>query len=292
MKDMSISGQRARELVAAYDHSLEQQILRQGSNLSCQDDDLWKQVEERLSDGDAQETHCLGLDTVRVHVRMYSGIFTHYIKPVLSMPQIEKLFGMLGYQPSTSHHQQLCLQSPRVSPASLDDLLCLSCAFFLARCECRLLLTALGKNSGDVQWQLSVVRERQRGHAPCRYVALGNTKKTLEVNQPLMEPFDVEPEVDLYTDDQLTGRQKQVVVNDDESPRSLTWVTQSSAPPPAVKTHSNGVTPLSSSSPSLSTREDVCISKLNCHLTSLLESDISRSSSASVRQERRPREES
>lgn len=344
MKEMSISRQRARELVAAYDHSLEQQILRRGSNLSCQDEDLSKQVEELLSDGDAQETHCLGLDSLRVMeeslkaaaasapttassgriqarggllglakafevleqaalnlylgpwreeykvVKMYSGIFTHCIKPVLSMPQIEKLFGMLGYQPSMSHHQQLSLQSARVSSASLNDLLCLSCAFFLARCECRLLLMALGKNFGDVQWQLSLVRERQRGHTV--QVALDNTKKTLEVSQPLMEPFDVELEVDLYTDDQLTGRQKQAVVNDDESPRSMTWVTQSSAPPSAIKTHSNGVTTLSSSSSSVSNREDVCISKLNCHLTPLLESNTTRSSSASVKQERRHREES
>lgn len=106
----------------------------------------------------------------------------------------------------------------------------------------------------------------------------------LEVNQPLMEPFDGELEVDLYTDDQLNGRQRQAPVNDDESPRSLTWVTAS---PPVVKTHSNGVTSLSSSSASLSTREDVCVSKLNCHLTSPLQSDITRSSSASMRQESR-----
>lgn len=96
---------------------------------------------------------------------MYSGTFTHYIKPVLSMPQIEKLFGLLGYQLSSSRYEQLHLQSPRVSPASLDDLLRLSCAFFLAHCECRLLLTALGKYAGEAQWELSVVRERQRGNS-------------------------------------------------------------------------------------------------------------------------------
>ncbi len=81
------------------------------------------------------------------------------------MPQIEKLFGLLGYQLSLSRHEQLCLQSPRVSPATPDDLLRLSCAFFLARCECRLLLTALGKHGGDAQWELSLVKERQKGHS-------------------------------------------------------------------------------------------------------------------------------
>lgn len=96
---------------------------------------------------------------------MYSGIFTHYIKPVLSMPQIEKLFGLLGYQSSSSLHEQLRLQSPRVSPDSVRDLLCLACAFFLARCECCLLLTALGKHFGEAQWELNLVRERQKGNS-------------------------------------------------------------------------------------------------------------------------------
>lgn len=97
--------------------------------------------------------------------QMYSGMFTHCIKPVLSMPQIEKLFGLLGYQVSSSRHEQLRLQSARVSPSSLNDLLCLSCAFFLARCECRLLMTALGNHVGEAQWELSLVRERQKGNS-------------------------------------------------------------------------------------------------------------------------------
>ncbi|XP_035520620.1 spermatogenesis-associated protein 2-like protein [Morone saxatilis] len=333
MKEMSTSMQIDADLVTAYDHSLEQQIVGRGSNLVCTDEELWKQVEVLLRDGDAQETHCLGLDPLKVMeeslkaaaaaanagrvkargglrglakafevveqaalnlylgpwreeykvVKMYSGMFTHYIKPVLSMPQIEKLFGLLGYQPSSPRREQLRLQSPRVSPACLDDLLRLSCAFFLARCECHLLLTALGKHAGEVQWELSVVRERQRGNS--LQVALENTKKTLEVNQPLMEPFD---EVDLYTDEQVNGVPREAVVND-ESPRSLTWVTQSGASPP-VKSHGNGVSSLSSSLPA---REDVCISTLNCQLTktSPLDSDTTRSSSASTKQRKRPSED-
>lgn len=97
--------------------------------------------------------------------QMYSGTFTHYIKPVLSMPQIEKLFGLLGYQLSSPRHEQLRLQPSRVGPACPDDFLHLSYGFFLARCECHLLLTALGKNAGDVQWELNMVRERQRGNS-------------------------------------------------------------------------------------------------------------------------------
>ncbi|XP_070763933.1 spermatogenesis associated 2-like [Enoplosus armatus] len=333
---MSISRQRARDLVTAYDHSLERQIVGRGSNLACRDEELWRQVEGPLGDGDAQGTHCLGLDPLRVMeeslkaaaaaasagrvqargglqglakafevleqvalnlylgrwrgeykvVKMYSGVFTHYIKPVLSMPQIENLFGLLGYQPSPPRQEQLRLQPPRVGPASLDDLLRLSCAFFLARCECRLLLTTLGKHSGEAQWELNLVRERQRGHS--LQVALDNTKKTLEVNQPLMEPFGEEAEVDLYTDDQVNGRHGRAAVADDESPRSLTWATQRRVSPPAVRTHGNGATSLSAAS----TGEDVCISTLNCRLTqaSPLESDTTRSSLAGTRQDGRPEE--
>eukprot|EP00064_Thunnus_orientalis_P011573 superscaffoldBa00001682_g11604 len=217
-------------------------------------------------------------------IKMYSGMFTHHIKPVLSMAQIEKLFGLLGYQPCSTRREQLRLQSPRVSAAFLDDLLRLSCAFFLARCECLLLLTALGKHGGEAQWELGVVRERQRGHS--LQVALDNTKKTLEVKQPQREQFDGEVDMDLYTDEHINGGQKEVVVNDDESPRSLTWV--SSASTPAVKTHSNGVTP-----GSLSTRENVCISTFDCPLPnkSPLESDHTGNSSSSTRQSRGPGEE-
>lgn len=92
--------------------------------------------------------------------QMHSGTFTHHIAPVLSPPQVLSVFSLLGYRASSSEPEQLCLDPPRVS---LDDLLRLACAFFVARCECRLLLAALGKHSGNAQWELSVVRERQRG---------------------------------------------------------------------------------------------------------------------------------
>ncbi|KAK5923022.1 hypothetical protein CgunFtcFv8_000028 [Champsocephalus gunnari] len=278
IKEMSLSRQRAGDLVSIYDQSLEQQIVGRGSSLACGDEDLWRQVEALLKDGEAQETHCLGVDPLRVMeesltaapaggaarlraraglkglskafevleqaalnlylghwraeykvVKMYSGLFTHYIRPVLSLPQIEELFGLLGYQPSPRAEQ---LRLARVSAASLDRLLALSCAFFLARCECRLLLAALGWHAGEAQWELGVVRERQRGRS--LQVALDNTKKTLDVNQP----FDGEGEIDLYTDEY----------------------------------------------------EQVCISTLNCQLskTSPLEADPPRSSSACGRQGRRP----
>ena len=94
---------------------------------------------------------------------MYSGMFTHYIKPVLPVPQILELFGLIGYKASSARLEQLHRQSS--SFTSLENLLCLSCAFFLARCECCLLLAALGKYAGASDWELSLVQERQRGHS-------------------------------------------------------------------------------------------------------------------------------
>nr|XP_020468407.1 spermatogenesis-associated protein 2-like protein [Monopterus albus]XP_020468408.1 spermatogenesis-associated protein 2-like protein [Monopterus albus]XP_020468409.1 spermatogenesis-associated protein 2-like protein [Monopterus albus]XP_020468410.1 spermatogenesis-associated protein 2-like protein [Monopterus albus]XP_020468411.1 spermatogenesis-associated protein 2-like protein [Monopterus albus] len=327
---MNTFKQRARGLVVAYDDSLEQQIVGQGSSMACRDDELWKQVEGLLKAGDAQEMHCLALDPLKVMeeslvaaavtapgggqvkgrgglrglakafevleqaalnlylgpwreeykaVKMYSGVFTHSIKPVLSMPQVEKLFGLLGYQPSSDRPEQLRLQSPRIKPGALNNLLCLSCAFFLARCECHLLLTALGRHAGETQWELSVVRERQRGNN--LQVALDNTEKLL------VNLYDGEADMDLYTDEQVNGSQSEAVVSDDATPHSVSWMTQSSASPQAARTYNSGV-----SSMSLHTSEHACISTLSCQLISPLESDADRSSSAGKRQGRRACEES
>lgn len=63
---MSVSRPRATDLLSAYDLSLEQQIAGRGSSLVCQDKELWMQVEVLLREGDAQETHCLGLEPLRL----------------------------------------------------------------------------------------------------------------------------------------------------------------------------------------------------------------------------------
>ncbi|XP_029908982.1 spermatogenesis associated 2-like [Myripristis murdjan] len=312
---MSVLGQRARELVNGYDASLEQRIVGGGSSLVCKDEELCKQVERLLKDGDAQETHCLGLDPLQVMeeslmataaiggrakargglqglakafevleqaalnlylgpwreeykvVKMYSGMFTHYIKPVLPMPQILKVFGLLGYQPCSGRHEQLRRQSPGASSASPGNLLHLSCAFFLARCECRLLLSALGKHAGEAEWELSLVRERQRGCS--LQVALESTWTALDCTSALKEsPLELsgmngELDLDLYTEG---NSEKEVAIKDTDSPQSLSWVTLNSTLPPAMETQSNGVTsPFSlSTSP---TKDPVCVSTLNYQLT-------------------------
>lgn len=63
---MSMFHERMRHLVAAYDHALEQQIVKRGSYLACSNEELWKHVEELLSNKNAQETHCLSLDPLNI----------------------------------------------------------------------------------------------------------------------------------------------------------------------------------------------------------------------------------
>ncbi|XP_035769371.1 spermatogenesis-associated protein 2-like protein isoform X2 [Neolamprologus brichardi] len=170
-------------------------------------------------------------------IQMYSGTFTHYITPVLSTAQIENLFNLLGYELGASSSEQLHLQTHRVNSTSSDTLLRLSCAFFLARCECHFLTTVLGKRCGDTQWELSAVMERQRGNG--LQVAVENTKKMLEVGETLMEQPD--GDVDLYTDP-VNEEDPQMVVNNEESPCSFIWTTADNVSPTTVQTHSNGTT--------------------------------------------------
>lgn len=157
-------------------------------------------------------------------VKMYSGIFTHCIKPVFSTQQIELLFGLLGYKKCPTQREQLRLQPQKVSAASMDKLLRLSCAFFVARCECRLLLAALGKHAGQPQWELNVVRERQRGHS--LQLALDNSRRLGDVKQTIPE-LSEESDMDLYTDEQDGEELGEMAV--DEDPQSLTWMPEKSA---------------------------------------------------------------
>ncbi|XP_026166916.1 spermatogenesis associated 2-like isoform X2 [Mastacembelus armatus] len=272
------SRQRSRDLLTAYDHSLEQQIVGRGSNLACRDDKLWKQVEGPLREGDARETHCLGLDPLRVmeeSLLAATAPSSRHVKTRAGLQGLAKAFEVLE-QAALNLYLGPWREEYKVVK------------MYSARCECHLLLAALGKHSGEAKWELSVVRERQRGTS--MQVALDNTKKILKADQLVMEPFDGEPEEDLYTDEQINGGQKEAVVNHEESLHSLTWSTQGSASHRAAKTHNNGLTSLSSSSASFPTREHICISTLNCQLTKM--SDLELSSSASKRQGRHPCEES
>ncbi|XP_014831015.1 PREDICTED: spermatogenesis-associated protein 2-like protein [Poecilia mexicana] len=222
---------RGVDLVQAYDRVLEQQILGRGSCRACQDEALRSEVEGLLATSDPRELHGLGLEPLRLMeevlearpssglrglartfevleqaalnlylgpwreeyrvIKMYSGTFTHCVAPVLSAPQTEEVFGLLGYRPGPAQTRLLHLQ-PAGGPASPRELLRLACAFFLARCECRLLLAALGKRGG-ARWELGVVRERRQGQR--LQVAVDNAERLLSV------PEDAEGELDLYRED-------------------------------------------------------------------------------------------
>ncbi|KAK7892095.1 hypothetical protein WMY93_024058 [Mugilogobius chulae] len=178
-------------------------IIDHGTSLPCKDETLCNEVDELLKSEEGCDAHCLGLDTYNImeetlQSEMYSGKFTHCIKPVFSAKQIEVLFGLLGYRRCSSGREQLRLQAQKVSAARVDELLRLSCAFFVARCECGLLLAALGRYAGQPRWELNIVRERQRGHN--LQIALDSTMRLVDVKQPLQE-LPEENDMDLYTDE-------------------------------------------------------------------------------------------
>ncbi|XDV28998.1 hypothetical protein PO909_032180 [Leuciscus waleckii] len=132
-------------------------------------------------------------------VKMFSGMFTHLIKPALSLQQAKELFGLLGYQPSIPNEdEELALNS---KPAPTDFLLGLACGFFTARMECQLLLSSLGSAHRGVEWVLQLVKERQAGHS--LQVALENTKRKSEVasSSDAILTSDMDAELDLYTEE-------------------------------------------------------------------------------------------
>lgn len=98
--------------------------------------------------------------------------------------------------------------------------------------------------------------------------------------------------MDLYTDEQVNGGQRGTIIEDDESPHSSVWVTQSTASLSTPKAQSNGVTSSSTSSSSMPTRENVHFSTLNCQLTKTSRLEANAVGSASMQQRRRACEES
>lgn len=128
---------------------------------------------------------------------MFSGMFTHLIKPTLTLQQAKELFGLLGYEPSSNNQEEeLALNS---KPVSADFLLGLACGFFAARMECQLLLSASGSVNRDVEWVLQLIKERQAGHS--LQLALENTKVKSEAARASDDIVTggIDSEVDLYT---------------------------------------------------------------------------------------------
>ncbi|KAJ7997763.1 hypothetical protein DPEC_G00215500 [Dallia pectoralis] len=186
-------------------------------------------------------------------VKMFSGMFTHYVKPALSTQQVADLFGLLGYEaPDGRRCDELRLRSPALP---VDTLLRLSCAFFAARCECCLLLSARGPQTRGGLWELSLVQERQQGHS--LQAALDNTKRRLETvtekeNVPGLSA--VEGDVDLYTDHFSEKKDVGFVRDPPGSPVRVGHTNTS----PIITQDRNGLA---------THKEYACVSTLNCQLT-------------------------
>lgn len=129
---------------------------------------------------------------------MFSGMFTHLIKPALTLQQAKELFGLLGYQASSPNEDEELALNSKLVPA--DFLLSLACGFFTARMECQLLLSTLGSAQRSVEWVLQLLKERQAGHSP--QVALENTKRKSVVASAsdAMLTSGMDAELDLYTE--------------------------------------------------------------------------------------------
>ncbi|XP_016336475.1 spermatogenesis-associated protein 2-like protein [Sinocyclocheilus anshuiensis] len=131
-------------------------------------------------------------------VKMFSGMFTHLIKPALTLQQAKELFGLLGYQASSPNEEEELALNSKLVPA--DFLLSLACGFFIARMECQLLLSALGSVDKGVEWVLQLVKERQVGHS--LQIALENTKRKSDaasVSEAILTG-GMDAELDLYTE--------------------------------------------------------------------------------------------
>lgn len=96
MKEMSISRQRSRDLVSAYEHSLEHQIVGKGSSLVCQDEELRTQVEGMLMDGDAREMHQLGLEPLKVMEESLKAVAASASAPVANVRRGKSNRGLQG----------------------------------------------------------------------------------------------------------------------------------------------------------------------------------------------------
>ncbi|XP_055029473.2 spermatogenesis associated 2-like isoform X1 [Misgurnus anguillicaudatus] len=147
-------------------------------------------------------------------VKMFSGMFTHFIKPALTLQQARELFGLLGYLPASHNEEEELELDSKPVPAAF--ILCLASAFFAARIECQLLLFNLGSVDTSVESVLRLVKERQEGHSLC--VALENIKRELEASHASDAKLT---ELDLYTDENLPQANASHVASTSSPPHSF-----------------------------------------------------------------------
>lgn len=183
---------------------------------------------------------------------MFSGMFTHCIKPALTAQQAKELFALLGYQPAGSNEEELRLGT---KPVNSHALLQLACGFFIARIECQLLLTAVACLGGSMEWVLQLIQERKRG---CTFqIALDSAKRKLEP-APCDSPLALDATLDLYTDDTLEEHSHMA------SPPSLPYIPPSENPLACKMSRSN--TSQSNKEKNEKTAQTVSISSLTCQI--------------------------
>lgn len=160
-------------------------------------------------------------------VKMFSGMFTHYVKTALTAQQAIELFALLGYQPGLGNEEELRLSA---KPVHSHVLLKLACAFFTARIECQLLLTAVASLGGSMACVLQLIHERKLG---CTFQkALDCAKRKLEPATCDL-PLALDATVDLYTADNVAEH------NHMASPPSLLYIPPCEDPLPHKIPHSN-----------------------------------------------------
>lgn len=158
---------------------------------------------------------------------MFSGMFTHCVKPALTAQQVKELFALLGYQPGGSNVEELRLST---KPVHSHTLLQLACAFFTARIECQMLLTAVATMGHSMEWVLQLIHERKRG---CSFqVALDSAKRKLGPD-PCDAPSALDATLDLYTDNNLADHDHMA------SPPSLPYIPPNEDSLPQKTCHSS-----------------------------------------------------
>lgn len=168
---------------------------------------------------------------------MYSGMFTHRVKPAFTTKQAKKLFGLLGYQPSCpGEEEELRLNS---KPVKADVLLQLACAFFTARIECQLLLSAVTTLDGSMKSELQLIQDRKDGNS--LHAALDNALKMSETKSRSFKNHttDVETSVDIYTDETLASPPSLPYIPPKESALSFSMSYSNTSP---VKKEKDGKT--------------------------------------------------
>ncbi|KAG2470295.1 CHM1A protein, partial [Polypterus senegalus] len=133
-------------------------------------------------------------------IKMFSGAYMHYIKPVLTENDILQIFQKMGYKEKDKHHLEI---NKMPSP---DVLIKLACGLYIARAECCLLLEMTKKIKGCNILIEDLIEERLKMTSVengidrlLRKFSKLQVSKKQELHTPQSSSC-ADYEVDLYTD--------------------------------------------------------------------------------------------